>query len=538
MMEKVKRSQDTKIKYSYGFLLVLNDILFLLFSSVLTYYLRFNTSFFSRYIVISGIDPDYVFYSLIFMSTVIVTMIIMKVYNWAYIYNGMVYYIKIISSVIIGLAVILLFGLSQNNFYFARLWILLLIVFSLVFIILSRYFIGLYISKKLIRRGNIVKKIIYRFSDCLRGLRSLSRIKKKAFYGIILVINDSILLSLCFYLSYYIRFQTGDFASSGQIANLDFNYRFYSIIFIVTALIILYIFRLYDWDKIYKGSGYYSRLLKAIVYNIITIILIGYIFNLFTFSRKWIGLLALLCIVSIFISRFLIENITRRLMKKLNISFKTIILGIGDNSERIKDTLEKHPQEGYEVIGYVDEEDKVINAIKENKSVKILGNLNNIADIIKNNSIQTIIISGTEYKYFEVLEILERLKEYDVSVLLFPGFFEFSMKRVDMREVGGVPLLQVANIGFSGVNLFLKNLIDYLLGGIIFIFFVPIYLIVGMAIKLNSPGPIFYQQERYTKDCRVFYMYKFRSMYIDADKRLKELKEYNEADGPLFKMKK
>ncbi len=326
MLEKLKKSQDTKIKYSYGFLLVLNDVLLLLLVGFLSYYLRFYTSFFGRYRPISAIDLDYVLYSVIFISTTLVIMAIFKVYNWAYIYNGMIYYIKIIGSVIIGLVITLSFGWFQNSFYFSRLWILLIIVFSLVFIILSRYFIGLYISKNLIRKGNILKEIIYRFSHCLRGLKILSRIKKKAFYGIILVINDCILLSLCFYLSYFIRFQTGDFASSGQIANLDFNYKFYSIVFIITALIILYAFRLYDWDKIYKGSGYYSRLLKAIVYNIIAIILVGYIFNLFTFSRKWIGLLLLLSIVFIFISRFLIENITRRLMKRLNISFKTIIV--------------------------------------------------------------------------------------------------------------------------------------------------------------------------------------------------------------------
>ncbi len=377
-----------------------------------------------------------------------------------------------------------------------------------------------------------------KFSDHLKGFKSLSRIKKKTLYGIILVINDCILLSLCFYLSYFIRFQTGDFASSGQIINLDFNYRFYSVVFIITALVIIYAFRLYDWDKIYKGSGYYSRLMRAIIYNIIAIILVGYIFNLFTFSRKWIGLLALLSIVFIFISRFVIESITRRLIKRLNITFKTIIVGIGGNAERIEDSLKKQPQEGYEVIGYVDEENKIIKAGRENKNIKILGNLKNIADIIRNYGIQTVIISGTEYKYFEALEILEKLKKYDVSVLLFPGFFEFSMKRVDMREVAGVPLMQIINVGFSGINLFLKNLIDYLLGGIIFIFFIPIYLIVGLAIKLNSPGPVFYQQKRYTKECRIFYMYKFRSMYTDADQRLEELKEYNEADGPLFKMKK
>jgi len=538
MEKSFNKSANIAIKIQCFFILFINDIIFLALSSLLTYYLRFHTSFFGVYRPIYAIDSNYVLYSLIFIGTTLVILAILKVYNWAYIYNGMIYYIKITGSVIIGLIVTLSFGWFQNSFYFSRLWILLNIVFSLIFIILSRYFIGFYISKDLIRRGNILKKIIYRFSDCLSGLKSLSRIKKKAFFGIVLVINDCILLSLCFYLSYFIRFQTGDFAISGQIAYLNFNYKFYSIIFISTALIILYAFRLYDWDKIYKGSGYYSRLLKAIVYNIIAIILIGYIFNLFTFSRKWIGLLALLSIVLIFISRFLIESITRRLIKRLNISFKTIIVGIGGNAERIEDSLKKHPQEGYDVIGYVDEENKIIKARRENKNIKILGNLNNIASIIRNNSIQTIIISGTEYKYFEALEILEKLKIYDVSVLLFPGFFEFSMKRVDMREVAGVPLMQVANIGFSGINLFLKNLIDYLFGSIIFIFFIPVYLIVGLAIKINSQGPVFYQQERYTKDNRIFYMYKFRSMYVDADQRLAELQNCNEADGPIFKMKK
>ena len=123
-------------------------------------------------------------------------------------------------------------------------------------------------------------------------------------------------------------------------------------------------------------------------------------------------------------------------------------------------------------------------------------------------------------------------------VMVFPGFFEFSVKRMSMREIAGIPLMQVSNIGFFGFNLFLKNAIDYLVGIIIFIFFIPVYLIIGLAIKFNSPGPVFYQQKRLTKGCKVFYMYKFRSMFVDADKRLAELRKYNEADGPIFKIKK
>ena len=157
--------------------------------------------------------------------------------------------------------------------------------------------------------------------------------------------------------------------------------------------------------------------------------------------------------------------------------------------------------------------------------------------IIYANNIQRVIISSPEFKYFEILEILEDLKTLDVTVLLFPGFFEFSLRRLSVREIGGVPLMQVSNIGFFGVNLFLKNLIDYVLGSIIFIIFIPIYLFVGMLIKIDSKGPVFFEQKRMTKECRIFYMYKFRTMYVDAEKRLKDLMKYNEADGPLFKMK-
>jgi exopolysaccharide biosynthesis polyprenyl glycosylphosphotransferase len=97
--------------------------------------------------------------------------------------------------------------------------------------------------------------------------------------------------------------------------------------------------------------------------------------------------------------------------------------------------------------------------------------------------------------------------------------------------------MQVANIGFFGINLFLKNMVDYILGTILFLFFIPIYLVVGIMIKIDSPGPVFYKQRRYTKKCKEFYIYKFRTMFVDADKKLEALRQLNEADGPLFKIK-
>jgi len=99
---------------------------------------------------------------------------------------------------------------------------------------------------------------------------------------------------------------------------------------------------------------------------------------------------------------------------------------------------------------------------------------------------------------------------------------------MNMREISGVPFIHVSNIGFFGIDLILKNILDYLLGIIFFILFIPIYLFVGLLIKINSKGPILYKQKRLTKNLKEFDMYKFRTMYVDADKRLKEIKKYNE----------
>jgi len=371
-----------------------------------------------------------------------------------------------------------------------------------------------------------------------KTLSSLPRRKKKLLYGLLLIISDIVFLASSYYLSYYLRFYTTIFGENKPTYSLDINYIFYSIIFISFAFIIFLLFKLYDWDSIYKGSGYYSRIFRAISVNIIVIIIGGYILETFSFSRIWILLLFIISSFLLFLSRLVIEIATRKVSKRLDMLSRTIIIGIGESAKRIEDSLKKHPFEGYRVIGFVDEKNRVFKDKNYSKDFIILGFLDDLIEVISKNGIQSIIISGTEYKYYKMLEILEKLKGLDVSVLIFPGFFEFSVKRTNMREVAGVPLMQIANVGFFGVNLFLKNVIDYVLGGILFLFFIPIYLIIGIMIKSGSEGPVLYKQKRYTKDCRVFHMYKFRTMYIDAEKRLDRLREHNEATGPIFKIKR
>jgi exopolysaccharide biosynthesis polyprenyl glycosylphosphotransferase len=373
----------------------------------------------------------------------------------------------------------------------------------------------------------------------LKFLKNLPRRKKKLLYGIGLFLNDAMVLALSFYLSYYLRFYTTffSFVESNPSYTINTNYLFYSIIFILITLIFLSIYQLYSWDKIYRGSGYYSKIFRAVSINIVVIIIVGYLYETFSFSRIWIGLLYVFSILFLFFSRFLIGIVTQILIRKLNLSSKTLIIGIGENARRIEDTLKKSSRENYKIVGFVEKEEKIEENRNYAKDFLILGCLENLREIVVRSNVQKVIISSKEYMYYEVLNILEELKGLDVLVLVFPGFFEFSVRRMNMREVSGIPLVQVSNVGFYGIDLFQKNLVDFVLGKIFFLILIPIYLVIGLLIKFDSKGPVFYRQKRYTKNFKEFYMYKFRTMYLDAEKRLAELKECNESDGPIFKIK-
>lgn len=520
-----------------GFLLALNDIIFSALSCFLAYYLRFFTKIFGKSKPTYIVENRYIFYFLIFVGVVVLVSLLLRLYFWNSINKEPIYYLKLIVPPITALIVMVSFGRIYERFPFSKLLIASLLVLSLVFLFFSRLLFGMIIKAVLKRTGYDTGGMLAGISENVRALKDLTRFKKKLIYGVILLITDILFLGLAFYLSYFIRFKAGIMSEVYVTFLFEENYIFYSIIFILSALFIFFLYNLYDRDKIYRGSGYYSKILKVLIINIIIIILAGYIFNLFTFSRKWILLLFILSVILLFLSRYLVEFIAQKMSKKLGLVTKTLIIGIGENAKRIEDSLSKYSYEADIIAGHVDKKQRISRGDEYTKSFAILGDLENLKEIIYANKIQRVIISSPEFKYFEILQILEDLKRLDITVLIFPGFFEFSLRRLSVREIGGVPLMQVSNIGFFGFNLFLKNMIDYVLGSIFFIFFIPIYLVVAILIKLDSKGPVFFRQKRLTKDCKEFRMYKFRTMYVDAEEKLKDLMKYNEADGPMFKIK-
>ncbi len=374
--------------------------------------------------------------------------------------------------------------------------------------------------------------------DKLKEVKFSTRKSKKLLYGLLLAFFDLILLLCSFFLAFYIRFLTNPELRASYLG-YDFyiDYINYSILSIILILFLSFITKIYNWDYRYRGAGQNTKLFINITFGLFFMIIAGFSFQNFNFSRLWIGYSYVFSVISLIFFRILFDKAFYYYIKKRKNFSKTIIIGIGEDTNRIKKTFNKDEYNDMEVVGIIGERDEIEKNRCSLDGYKIIGYVDDIKKIISENEIQTIIISGRAYHYYKVLDIIEAIKGMDVLILMFPGFFEFSISRMESREISGIPLVHIANIGFFGFNLFIKNLFDYVLGFIIFIFFIPVYLIIGSIIKISSRGPVFYKQKRITKNGREFYMYKFRTMIIGADKMLRNLKVRNEADGLLFKMK-
>lgn len=524
-------------KALYGTALALIDAAVLAASFSLAYWLRFYTGFFRTVIISYTLDRGYMLMGGLFVFFAMVLLAGFRAYHWDSAYRGPGYYIKLASSVVLATAVMVAFNYLFMATPVANLFLLMLLLAGIFLMLAVRACLGLATKKISGFLGRSSWDIKVGFFENMVEFQYYSRKLKKIVYGFMLGINDVIFLALSFYFAYWLRFYTRLFDEVIFSYTLDVHYVFYSFLFTISALIIFSVLKLYNWDSIYKGSGYYGRIIKGIFINLVAVIVLGALFEQFTFSRIWLALLLAISAALLVASRFFLEIMTQVLLKKLQISSKTAIIGIGENGKRMEHTFNKPSLWGYRIVGYIDSSQRLAQNSQYARAFNIIGHLENLEQVVKEHNIQRVIISGSEYQYFEILDILEQLKGMPVSIVLFPGFFEFSIKRVETREVCGIPLMQIRNTGFFGINMFYKNVTDYVLGSLMFLAFIPIYLVAGLAIKLDSPGPVFYKQKRFTKDCREFYMYKFRTMFADADKRLEELKQYNEADGPIFKIK-
>jgi exopolysaccharide biosynthesis polyprenyl glycosylphosphotransferase len=226
-----------------------------------------------------------------------------------------------------------------------------------------------------------------------------------------------------------------------------------------------------------------------------------------------------------------------RFMRRRGRYLKTLlVIGGGQRGEQFAEMLAHRHDLGYRLIGFVDSDEKYSR--NNLAGAPWLGGLDDLAAIIAREAIDDVAVAlPIKSHYAEIQKIINLLEEQGIAVHLLSDFFPRHLARCQPLEFEGEPLLFFHSAPVFSWRTEVKRLIDLIASVAFLIALAPIFAVIAILIKLDSPGPIFFVQERMGYNKRRFMMIKFRTMVADAEARMAEIEHLNEKDGAIFKMK-
>lgn len=209
-----------------------------------------------------------------------------------------------------------------------------------------------------------------------------------------------------------------------------------------------------------------------------------------------------------------------------------LIVGANDDARQMAARVSAVPELGYKVVGFVAESPEFADRSD------VVGPIEDLQAVLERGTVDEIIICLQLKEHMPaMLDIVRLAQELGVVVRLFPDSASARvLSRAHVEDFEGAPVVTFFREQLI-LQLFAKRLLDFSVSLLLLILLSPLLVTIAVAIRLGSPGPVLFVQKRVGMNKREFNLLKFRSMYIDAEKRRKELEHLNEMDGPVFKIK-
>ncbi|MBV6319958.1 undecaprenyl-phosphate glucose phosphotransferase [Duganella violaceipulchra] len=192
-----------------------------------------------------------------------------------------------------------------------------------------------------------------------------------------------------------------------------------------------------------------------------------------------------------------------------------VIVGANDVSVKFANRIETYPNLFMSVRGYFD--DRVEARRPANIRHAILGNMNDIAGYVREHKTKMIFISQPISAQPRIRKLIDELQDTTASVYFLPDIYVFDLMQARFDSVGGMPVIAICETPFTGINSLVKRVSDILLAFVIQLMLLPVMLVIAVAVKASSPGPVIFRQRRYGLYGEQIIVYKFRSMTVTDD---------------------
>jgi putative colanic acid biosynthesis UDP-glucose lipid carrier transferase len=191
------------------------------------------------------------------------------------------------------------------------------------------------------------------------------------------------------------------------------------------------------------------------------------------------------------------------------------IVGAGDLGREIAQRLRRMPWSGLEIRAFYDDNPALLGTTIEGIAVR--GPVDRLLRDLEAGALDQIWIALPLRAERRIRDVLEGLRRHSVQVRFVPDIFNFTLLHHSMTEVAGLPVINLTESPFEGANRLLKRLEDTIVSAIVLLLAAPLMLLIAIGVKLSSPGPVLYRQERVTWNGERFTILKFRSMPLDAE---------------------
>ncbi|ACN15640.1 RfbP [Desulforapulum autotrophicum HRM2] len=331
----------------------------------------------------------------------------------------------------------------------------------------------------------------------------------------------------------------------GSLSGLSIGPNYY----IILLLIII------SWHISFKWMGMYLSyrnksfwefffiILKSCFLGMVLLTTGLYLMHIQGVSRLLLVLFMVLCISGLTLSKFIVYRTLRKIRSQGYNTRNLLIVGSKARAIDIIRAVESHQDSGYLILGCFDVDGELVGKTVINGH-KVIGSIGGLEAFLVNNVVDELIFAMPLKEIMYADKYLAIAENLGVKVRIIPDWqvnflmYRPGVARIAFEDFLGIYTMSLQTTPQNEGKLFVKILLDYLGGVVFLILSLPLFAVIASAIKLISKGPVFYTQERLGLNGRTFEVYKFRTMVNNADELRKELQDYNEADGPAFKIKK
>ena len=324
------------------------------------------------------------------------------------------------------------------------------------------------------------------------------------------VLSDGILIYLMLPVAYWIRFYV---MPNGIVSVPLSGFLRLGVVFTLVQLFTYAAFQLYQSSRKTRIRDELIRLLEASLLD--AMLLLSYLFvgGEDNYSRWTLALFFAMSVFLLAVKRVVVRK-TLRAIRRRGKNLKTVVIvGSGHSAVRYLNELKNDTELGYETLGYA--------ALQENGGMSrtpYLGGLDRLKEILETLQPDEVVSAITPEEYGATPGIIDACEQAGVKLSIIPVYAEYMPARPQFDDLNGIPLLNIRRIPLDNfANAFIKRAGDILVSGLALIALSPLLLFCALGVKISSPGPVIFKQQRVGKHKKTFTMYKFRSMRVNDE---------------------